>query len=360
MNTYWLNLPSQDQKTPLFITPEVAQTLQTFLQEQHYSTLVVLVDEHTLEHCLPIIDSTSDALLKAEIIEISSGESQKNIEVCYEIWETLYELKADRNTLIIALGGGVVTDIAGFIASTYQRGISYINIPTTLMAQADASIANKTGINWRQTKNQIGTFYVPDAVFIDPVFLRTISLRELKSGMAEIYKHALISDLEWWKELSSVSIHTSEDIPLFWLEKSVQIKTKFVMEDPQDKGVRKTLNFGHTIGHALESCFQNTNHPLLHGEAIVMGMCVEAHLSFKLNLISKTELDHILNHFHHHYPELFKYKIPTEEVMHGLVYDKKNKDGKSAFTLLHGIGRAVYDRKVDVDLVLESLQIISK
>lgn len=355
----WVLTASSEQKTPIFLCSNITETLDLFFQNNHYSQLVLLADENSLQECLPIIDAQSDALLSVEIIEIASGESQKNIEVCFQIWETLHELQADRDTLIIALGGGVVTDIAGFIASTYHRGISYINIPTTLMAQVDASIANKTGVNWKNAKNQIGSFYSPDAIFIDPIFLQTLEYRELQSGMAEIYKHALISDVTWWNELKTIKIQTSEDVLMSWIERSIDLKTTIVHEDPFEKDRRKTLNFGHTIGHALEAYFQSTAEPLLHGEAIILGMCAEAYLSWKMKGLSQLELDEIQQSFKHHYPSLFQKKIPVTEVISYLAYDKKNKSGKLYFSLLNGLGSANYGQEVAESEVMESIAYLS-
>ncbi len=333
---------------------DIAQDLSVWMLQHSHSQIIVLVDENTATECLPIIDLNSNALLSAEIIEIEAGEEHKNIQTCSEIWQTLHELNPDKNALIVAIGGGVLTDIAGFVAANYLRGISYINIPTTLLAQIDASISNKTGINWNHVKNQIGSFYAPEAVFVDPIFLQTLPLRELQAGMAELYKHALIQDGMLWNELKEISIEQSTDIKPAWIERSIQIKTAIVTQDPFEKNIRKALNFGHTIGHAIESYFQTKNATLLHGEAVILGMVAEAYISFKHNLISSDEYQELRQTFISKYPLLFNLNI-DQTLIRYLSYDKKRTDTSLNMVLLSGIGSYHLSKDVSENLVKESL-----
>ncbi|MEI8137557.1 MAG: 3-dehydroquinate synthase family protein, partial [Bacteroidota bacterium] len=266
------------------------KSISSLITKNKYSSHFIICDENTFLFCLPSLISNCPKLLEAHIIELESGEASKSIEFSAHIWQTLIENKADKNSLIINLGGGVVSDLGGFCASTYKRGIDFINIPTTLLSMADASLGGKTGINFNGLKNSIGTFAQPKGVFINPDFLKTLPNRHYKNGLTEIFKIALICDKKFWNELKTLEINSaSEQI----ISKSVSLKNKIVLKDPFDKGLRKTLNFGHTIGHAIESLLLATNKELLHGEAIVIGILVESHLSFQKKLLSKKELDEV-------------------------------------------------------------------
>jgi 3-dehydroquinate synthase len=240
----------------IFVSKNITKEINRFLKEKAniYSKLFILVDENTLKYCYPQLVDCIPAFKHAEIIELESGEASKNIEVCSQIWATLSDFKADRQSIIINLGGGVIGDMGGFIASVFKRGIRFINIPTTLLSQVDASIGGKVGVDLNNFKNEIGLFCNPLAVFIDPTFLNTLDKRQLLSGFAEIIKHALIADADY---LQKVKQTDSNDIENFQdlIETSIHIKNKIVQEDPFEKNNRKALNFGHTIGHAIETFF---------------------------------------------------------------------------------------------------------
>ena len=344
--------------------------LNKFLSEGKYSSVFVLVDQNTKKHCLKKLspDSYRDDNYKLTIIQIKSGEKNKNIRTCEKIWNELLKQNADRRSLLINLGGGVITDIGGFAASTYKRGIDFINIPTTLLAQVDASVGGKTGIDLSGFKNQIGTFAFPKAVFINPGFLKTLSKRELLSGFAEVIKHGLIADENYWKQIQASSpalelrSQPSREARLFQekgalseiIAHSIEIKNKIVASDPYEKGLRKTLNFGHTIGHAIESASLKTKKPLLHGEAIAIGMICEAYISRKCCRLSGEELSEIVSSITSIFqPKAIKY--PAKKLIALMKQDKKNNNSEINFTLLSSIGKAEVDHTCTEELIEESI-----
>ncbi|MBI4930665.1 MAG: 3-dehydroquinate synthase [Bacteroidetes bacterium] len=336
----------------IYIGNDSLSELNNFISEKKYSSVFVLVDENTKRHCLKKLSLDNCQL---SIIKIKSGEKNKTTYTCEKIWKELSKQNADRKSLLINLGGGMITDIGGFSASTYKRGIDFINIPTTLLAQVDASVGGKTGIDFSNFKNQIGTFAFPKAVFIDPDFLKTLAKRELVSGFAEVIKHGLIADRDYWKQ-----IHASSPT-LLLKEKgvniifhSIEIKNKIVSADPYENGLRKTLNFGHTIGHAIESASLKTKKSLLHGEAIAIGMICEAYLSRKILGLKSEELDEIISFIISVFkPNQIKFSIKN---LIGLMkQDKKNKDSEINFTLLSSIGKAEINNSCPENLIEESI-----
>ena len=241
---------------------------------------VILCDTNTKKYCLPLVEETFAGRVKLDVIEIGIGEVNKNIETVCDVWKSLLDLGLDRNSVIINLGGGVVTDLGGFAASTFNRGIDFINVPTTLLSQVDASVGAKTGIDFEGSKNQIGTFTNPKAVFIYEEFLNTLPPKEKLSGFAEVIKHALICDKVYWQQISSNGLYDNQNLATL-IERSITIKQQIVQQDPLEQNIRKLLNFGHTIGHALESfSLQNDDTPLLHGECVAVGMICEAYIYY--------------------------------------------------------------------------------
>lgn len=322
------------------------------LVEKHckpYSKRFVLVDENTKKHCLPFLKKIITA---PYLIQIKSGEKKKDITSCTKIWEELSKQNADRNSLLINLGGGVISDLGGFAASTFKRGIDCINIPTTLLAQVDASVGGKTGIDFNSFKNQIGTFSFPKAVFIYPSFLNTLDKRQLLSGYAEVIKHALIADKSYWKNISKLQISSSSIEPLIY--RSVEIKNKIVAADPFEKKERKKLNFGHTIGHAIESALLNSKNPLLHGEAIAIGMICESYLSRKINNFNSKDLNTITDFIINLY-NLHPISLPFSHMKKIMLQDKKNIASEINFTLLKSIGQSTVDNVCSLELVEESI-----
>ena len=302
---------------------------------QDYSQIAILVDDNTKRDCLSILLSKNSALKPKLIIEINSGEEYKNIVTCNFIWQQLTENNFDRNSLLINLGGGVIGDMGGFCASTYKRGIDFIQIPTTLLAMVDASVGGKLGIDFKELKNQIGLFANPKSVLIYPEFLKTLDENQLVFGFAEVVKHALIADKYFWKELAKTNFHD-----LIWkdvIAHSISIKNKIVLSDPQEKGERKKLNFGHTFGHAIESYYLQKGTPVFHGQAIALGMLLESKMS-NLTEIEKGEItEFILSNF------TLPYNPAKNKLIQFLLNDKKNKAGKINFSLLEGIGNCSID-----------------
>ncbi|MGZ5196974.1 MAG: 3-dehydroquinate synthase, partial [Kaistella sp.] len=261
-----------------FLDQDFSQ-LNHFLIDLKPSKIIVLVDENTHEYCLPVLLGNLETEIPFEIIEIEAGEDLKTIEIATQLWEILSDFEADRKALMINLGGGVITDMGGFVASTYKRGIRFINLPTTLLGMCDASIGGKTGIDHNFLKNIIGTFAVPEQIFVFPEYLKTLPFPELRSGFAEMLKHGLIADEKHWNDLISIQELSAENIFPF-IETSMKIKQNIVEQDFREQHLRKTLNFGHTVGHALESLFLQQAKPIPHGEAVVLGMIIETRLSF--------------------------------------------------------------------------------
>ena len=335
--------------------------LNDFIVVKDYSSIFILVDENTEHNCLPIFLSNFSNELNIEIISIVAGEENKHIETCLGVWEALSELGADRKSLLINLGGGVVTDLGGFVASTFKRGIDFINIPTTLLSMVDASVGGKTGVDLGVLKNQVGVIINPKMVLVDQHYLKTLPAEEYRSGYAEMLKHGLIEDEAYWKTLSNFKNISTEEIASF-IHHSVNIKNNVVLEDPYEHGLRKILNFGHTLGHAIESyCLTNENKKtLLHGEAIAIGMILEAFLAKELTRLSSEECDEIKTVFNSIYPAVKFSSEEINEIIELLQYDKKNSHGKIKFVLLESIGKAIIDIEVSNELLLSSFEYYSK
>ncbi|WP_341665344.1 3-dehydroquinate synthase [Blattabacterium cuenoti] len=345
----------------IYFNEEAYDMLKNYLLHQVDSiqNIFILVDEKTYRHCLPILFQNIDFLYKSNIIEIKSGEKEKNIYTCIQICKHLEKFKATRKSLILNLGGGVITDIGGFVASIFKRGIRFVNIPTTLLGMVDASIGYKTGVNLDSIKNEIGSFSVPEFLIIDTHFLKTLPNSEIFSGMAEMFKHALIADKNFWKQMNQIQkniIHKHEWGQLIY--KSIFIKQKIVDQDPTEKGLRKILNFGHTIGHALESYFMNINKQVLHGIAVIMGMIHESWISFKINGLSISDYKEIKSSLSALYP--IQNKISDFEIQKLFLimeHDKKNEKNKIQFSLLKKIGKCSYNCQVPYSLIKESFLI---
>ncbi len=288
-----------------------------------------------------------------EVLEIESGEINKNIATCMNLWQALSDLDADRKSLVINLGGGVVTDLGGFVASTFKRGVDFINVPTTLLAMVDASVGGKTGVDLGSLKNQIGVINQSEMVLVVTSFLKTLEERQLQSGYAEMLKHGLIQDHPYWETLKSVSTFDGLDN---MIHTSVAIKNKIVLEDPTEQGLRKILNFGHTLGHAIESYFlESTAHQtLLHGEAIAIGMILEGFLSHKLSGLSENEMTDIKSTFLSRYEKVVFTEEDIYNILSLLKFDKKNSHGKINFVLLEHIGKPVIDVQIPSNLYLEA------
>lgn len=327
--------------------------LSEILTSDKYSKVFVFTDGNTSEICLPLFQEMLGDYTGFDLIETDPGEENKNIDFCIGIWKTLLDFGADRKCLMINLGGGVITDMGGFVASTYKRGIDFINIPTTLLSQVDASVGGKTGIDVDNVKNMVGTFTLPHSVFIETAFLKTLPKRELLSGFAEMIKHGLIVDKTYYEDLKQTDY---EEITAQAIYRSVQIKNEVVTEDPHEKGLRKILNYGHTIGHAIETySLIKDKKPLTHGEAIAIGMICEGYLSVKNNTLSEVELADICTYILQLYPKYYIKQESFNQLMEFMQSDKKNENGQIMFSLLSKIGACDFNCRVSTADILESL-----
>ena len=327
--------------------------LAAFISSKNYSSIFILADENTMEYCYSKFMANLKTLLPIEVIEIEAGEIHKNIETCVGVWNVMTELNADRKSILITLGGGVITDLGGFVASTYKRGIDFVNIPTTLLSMVDASVGGKTGVDLGVLKNQIGLFANPEMVLVDPDFLQTVSEREIRSGMAEIIKYGITYDKRLLEEIK----HTENLDVTNLIHRSIAIKNEVVLQDPKEKNLRKILNFGHTIGHAIESYFlENTEKEnLTHGEAIAIGMVCECYLSTKLFDFSENHLEEIKKMILSVYGKTTILDSDFSKILAYLKHDKKNVAGQVNFVLLTDLAHTKIDCKVPNDLIIESI-----
>jgi 3-dehydroquinate synthase len=289
-----------------------------------------------------------------DVLKINAGEESKDIDFCIDIWRRLIDFGADRKSLLINLGGGVISDMGGFAASTFKRGIDFVHVPTTLLSQVDASIGGKTGIDIDSIKNIIGTFTQPKAVFIAYDFLKTLPPRQILSGLAEMLKHGIIADADYWNTLKNSDLsHPSPEL----IYRSVEIKNKVVLQDPTEQGYRKCLNFGHTIGHAIETnSLINDENPLSHGEAVVIGMICEAYLSNQKTGLSDGELAEITSVLRSLYPKYAVEESSFSNLFTLMQKDKKNHNGKVNCTLISHIGQCSIDHICTVYELYESLR----
>lgn len=331
-------------------------SVNKYLNKNNFSKIFILVDENTHEFCLPHFLEKLETDVVIEIIEIESGEINKNIETCVGIWNTLSELNADRKSLLINIGGGVITDMGGFVACTFKRGIAYINVPTTLLSMVDASVGGKTGVDLGHLKNQVGVISNPDLVLIDTYFLNTLPQNQMRSGLAEMLKHGLITGETYWNKFQDLGTFSFDDLDGLIYE-SVVIKKNVVEIDPFENSLRKTLNFGHTLGHAIESYFlSNPNKTtLLHGEAIAVGMILAAYISTELvGFPTKTTQD-IKKLFVNYYGKVTIDASEYPSIIELLKYDKKNNHGNINFVLLEAIGKPKIDCLVADAVIINAL-----
>ena len=326
------------QKQKIIFTQDIENDLTNALHRRPYDKLFILTDESTLKACASRIKDFP-CLQEANFITIPSGDLNKNITSLQSVWNALGELMATRKSLLINLGGGMVTDLGGFAASTFKRGITFINIPTTLLAMVDASVGGKTGINFNGLKNEIGVFNTAESVIVDADFLQTLDMANLLSGYAEMLKHGLISNTKHWAALLNFDWHEPDFRKLQHLiAESVRIKEAIVEEDPYEYGIRKALNFGHTIGHAFESLSMETHHPLLHGYAVAFGLVCELYFSFLKWGFPKDKLVQTVQFIKEHYG-IYNIDCKQYDRLYELItHDKKNTDGIIYFTLLGEIG----------------------
>lgn len=334
----------------IIFTADAAEAVRQILKVENYSKIAVLVDENTLKYCYPML---RDGLPEHSMIQICSGEIHKTLETCSDVWQQLTALQFDRKSLMINLGGGVIGDLGGFCAATFKRGIDFINVPTTLLSQVDASVGGKLGVDFNGFKNHIGLFQEPKNILVDLRFLKTLPSEELTSGFAEVIKHHLIADSTGWDALQKSDFTTLDWQQL--VPHSVKIKYDIVQQDPRESGIRKALNFGHTIGHGVESYLLNEGRPILHGEAVAIGMVCESYISHRRGLISSIELNEISGYILKIFTKVHLSEADRDAIGDYLLQDKKNKGNSILATLLKGIGNVVWDQAIDQSESLEAL-----
>ncbi len=339
---------------PVHFSDKAYQEINSYIKENSYSSIFILVDDNTLECCYPRFIQRLETTLKIELIQIDSGEIHKNLDTCLGVWNAMTELGADRKSLVITLGGGVITDLGGFVASTFKRGIDFINIPTTLLSMVDASVGGKTGVDLGVLKNQIGVFANPKMVLVDPEYLHTLDPREIRSGTAEIIKYGMTHDIYLFHEIKDNPELNIIDL----IHRSIEIKNEVVTEDPKEKGVRKVLNWGHTIGHAVESYFLDTPHKenLTHGEAIAIGMVCEAYLSSEILNFPKEKTTEIKDAIVKIYGKISILPEDINPIMALLIHDKKNEAGVVKFVLLNDYEDFELSCEASEALVRESIE----
>ena len=338
------------------ICKDLKSELQDFLSSLKYDKLFILMDTNTKEKCFPLVEDIP-AFQKAPILVMEAGDMNKGFVSLAQIWTALSNEGASRNSLLVNLGGGMITDMGGFAGATFKRGIRTINIPTTLMASVDAAVGGKTGINFNGLKNEVGSFYPPECVFIDCEFLRTIDRDNLLSGYAEMIKHALISSMDIYASVLLFDLDAKIDYAFLnrMVAQSVAVKERIVEEDPKEHGIRKALNFGHTIGHAYESLSFKKNRPLLHGHAVAAGIVSELYLSHKVCGFPMEKLSQVVYYLKEYYPA-FVFDCKDYDALYELMtHDKKNEAGVINFTLLSQVGDVQINRQVSKEKILESL-----
>lgn len=321
------------------VNDDFSKVLHPFFNKSEHTGVFILCDRITKRKCLPLIHSH---LPKGYfLLTVPEGETHKTLDTCQLIWQFLTRHKADRKALLINLGGGVLGDLGGFAASVYKRGIDFIQIPTTLLAMVDASLGGKTGVDFMGYKNHLGTICQPVETWIFPAFLKSLSEEELQSGFAEIVKHHLISDGAGWQKLRKTDWEHLDWTPL--IQHSLDIKKEIVVQDPIEKGVRKKLNAGHTIGHALESLFLHTQAPIRHGFAVAAGLVIESYLAYEKGMLSETELGQIEEFIFSVFGKLSFSKGDFKKILAHSKQDKKNQDGRINFSLVGPIGQCQTD-----------------
>ena len=325
-------------KQEIIICQQLEESLRTAIEQCPHDKLFVLVDEHTYEHCLPLIQAFP-YMKNAVTICIEAGDTNKNIETLMHVWKELGDNGATRHSLLVNLGGGMVTDLGGFAASTFKRGIKYINIPTTLLAMVDASVGGKTGINFNGLKNEIGVFSPAQSVLIDTEFLQSLDINNILSGYAEMLKHGIISTTGHWAELLKFDMNEIDYKALQALvAQSVKIKEDIVAQDPYEKGIRKALNLGHTVGHAFESLAMETNRPVLHGYAVAWGIVCELYFSHLKVGFPKDKLRQTIQFIKGHYGAFIFDCKQYDRLYEFMTHDKKNNASIINFTLMGEVG----------------------
>jgi 3-dehydroquinate synthase len=315
------------QGCPLYLG-DLRHNFGAWLRARDYSQIILLCDTNTRRACLPIFLEKTGLSANTPVVEIPAGEAHKTLATAEKVWQQMLAARLDRRALVINLGGGVIGDLGGFCAATWKRGVAFAQVPSTLLSMTDAAIGGKLGIDFQGVKNTIGVFQHPAAVFADPDFLTTLPAHELRSGFAEVLKHALIGDPQLWQSLRESTDADQALRTLPWLEvlrQSIAVKARVVQEDPLEKGLRMLLNYGHTIGHAVESCFLETENPLAHGEAVALGIICETYLAPAIG--SPALVAEISGTILRHFPHRPVPRAAFPAIWEWMQQDKKNAAG---------------------------------
>jgi 3-dehydroquinate synthase len=346
------------EKQKIIISQDLCQSLTQAIDEVKHDLLFVLCDETTERLCLPVI-SDFECMKAAQRITIPATESHKTLESLSHVWSELQRMGATRHSLMVNLGGGMVTDLGGFAASTFKRGIPYINIPTTLLSMVDASVGGKTGINFGGLKNEIGVFNNARSVILDTTFLRTMDHENICSGYAEMLKHGLINNEAMWAELLNFDLDSLDNLDILgrMVAESVAVKQRIVTEDPTEQGIRKALNLGHTAGHAFESLALERK-PVLHGYAVAWGMIVELYLSVVKTGFPQDKMRQTVVFIKENYGRM---NISCDDYPHLIElmhHDKKNQGDGINFTLLSDIGQIHINQLATEEEIKDSLDFL--
>jgi len=353
-----MNIPTFEND--IRVTNDLEKELGTIIINYPKGKVYVVVDEKTRQFCLPELQKF-DFVPELPVLVIQSGEENKSLESVVKVWDFLEENGADRKSLLINLGGGMLSDLCGFAASCFKRGLHFVNIPTTLLSQVDASVGGKTGINFNGLKNEIGVFNQPQTVIIASRFLKTLDKENILSGYAEMLKHGLIHSKPHWDELLDFDLNNIDfEMLNEMIARSVGVKEYFVVKDPTEKSIRKALNLGHTVGHAFESLALYQNRPILHGYAVAYGLIVELYLSSKMVGLPMNDTDRISNWIIETYGEFFISKTDFDELYLKMTKDKKNEAGRINFTLIPEIGNVEINVDCEKELIMEGLEFFRK
>lgn len=342
----------------LIFTADISATLDQVLEGYAYDRLFLLTDENTRRSCLPLL-SASTKLATADLICIEPDDTHKTLQSLASVWQALSDRRATRRSVMVNLGGGMVTDLGGFAAATFKRGIRYFNLPTTLLGAVDAAVGGKTGINFNGLKNEIGAFAPAEAVLVTTAFFASLSREHLLSGFAEMLKHGLISSPAVYEPLFSLDL-TRPDSPemLARLEESIAVKRRVVEEDPFEKGLRKSLNLGHTIGHAFESLSHHRHQPVQHGYAVAWGLVGELILSHRRLGFPLDKLRRFASYVREHYGTFVITCDDYDYLCERMTHDKKNAASDAInFTLLSDVGQVVINQTATRDEITLALDL---
>jgi 3-dehydroquinate synthase len=342
---------------PVFNGANAYDKFSKYLRARDYDRIFLLTDSNCRELCLPLFEQKLSGAFETMVLEIPAGESYKTLETCNHLWQALLEHHASRKSVLINLGGGVVTDLGGFVAATFKRGIDFIHIPTTLLGQVDAAIGGKTGVDFHDYKNMIGSFTQPQAVLIDPDFLRSLNKRQFISGLAEVLKYGLIADAELWNELKTIPLHELDQLEPI-IKRCIQLKVQFTDRDFEERGIRKALNFGHTFGHAIETLFlRDEDRPThLHGEAIAAGMICELDFNVRMGKVDPKEAEVVTDFIFDVFPILQLHEEDFPAIADLMLNDKKNSRNTIFVGMLNGIGQYIGEQSIDGALIDDILR----